>query len=147
MTMCLWSSRYQLERLRAICEKRLVDTVEVETVSTTLMLADKCNAYNLRQVRARRCRWPHPVRWLQSARWLCWLHSVRWSRCLHSVRCSHSVCCLHSVRVCLSGGRRSSRRCNAEQVGERRARSRVPGVVCGAVCGARACLASCGVAL
>ena len=45
------SDRYQLERLRAICEKRLVDTVEVETVSTTLMLADKCNAVNLRQVR------------------------------------------------------------------------------------------------
>jgi hypothetical protein len=45
------SDRYQLERLRAICEKRLVDTVDVETVSTTLMLADKCNASNLRQAR------------------------------------------------------------------------------------------------
>jgi speckle-type POZ protein len=44
------SDRYQLERLRAICEKRLVDTVDIETVSTTLMLADKCNADNLRQV-------------------------------------------------------------------------------------------------
>jgi hypothetical protein len=44
------SDRYQLERLRAICEKRLVDTVDIETVSTTLMLADKCNAHNLRQV-------------------------------------------------------------------------------------------------
>lgn len=45
------SDMYQLERLCAICEKRLVDTVETETVSTTLMLADKCNAANLRQVR------------------------------------------------------------------------------------------------
>jgi hypothetical protein len=50
------SDRYQLERLRTICEKRLVDTVEIETVSTTLMLADKCNATNLRQV------WPSPCR-------------------------------------------------------------------------------------
>jgi hypothetical protein len=33
-----------------MCEKRLCDSVDVETVATTLMLADKSNADNLRKV-------------------------------------------------------------------------------------------------
>ena len=61
------SDRYQLERLRAICERRLVDTVDVDTVSTTLMLADKCNALNLRSVRYTHCTSLHG-RTLRSSR-------------------------------------------------------------------------------
>ena len=53
--LLLAADRYQLIRLRTMCEKRLCDSVDVETVATTLMLADKSNADNLRKVRS-----PHP---------------------------------------------------------------------------------------
>jgi speckle-type POZ protein len=49
--LLLAADRYQLIRLRTMCEKRLCDSVDVETVATTLMLADKSNADNLRKVR------------------------------------------------------------------------------------------------
>lgn len=48
--LLLAADRYQLIRLRTMCEKRLCDSVDVETVATTLMLADKSNAENLRKV-------------------------------------------------------------------------------------------------
>lgn len=48
--LLLAADRYQLIRLRTMCEKRLCDSVDVETVATTLMLADKSNADNLRKV-------------------------------------------------------------------------------------------------
>ena len=44
------SDRYQLNRLRCMCEKRLCETLDVETVATTLMLADKSNAPKLQKV-------------------------------------------------------------------------------------------------
>lgn len=49
--LLLAADRYQLIRLRTMCEKKLCDSVDVETVATTLMLADKSNAENLRKVR------------------------------------------------------------------------------------------------
>lgn len=44
------ADRYQLGRLRAMAERRLCETLDIETVSTTLVLADKSNASNLRKV-------------------------------------------------------------------------------------------------
>lgn len=48
--LLLAADRYQLIRLRTMCERRLCDSVEVDSVATTLMLADKSNASKLRQV-------------------------------------------------------------------------------------------------
>lgn len=44
------ADRFQLIRLRCICEQRLCDTVEVETVATTLALAEQNNARELKRV-------------------------------------------------------------------------------------------------
>ena len=38
------ADRFELERLRRICERRLCETVDVETVATTLTLAEQNNA-------------------------------------------------------------------------------------------------------
>lgn len=44
------ADQYQLSRLRRICEKRLCDTVDVETVATTLALAEQNHAEELKKV-------------------------------------------------------------------------------------------------
>lgn len=44
------ADRFQLIRLRCICEQRLCETVEVETVATTLALAEQNNARELKRV-------------------------------------------------------------------------------------------------
>jgi speckle-type POZ protein len=44
------ADRFQLIRLRCICEQRLCETVEVETVATTLALAEQNNAKELKRV-------------------------------------------------------------------------------------------------
>lgn len=44
------ADRFQLLRLRCICEQRLCETVEVETVATTLALAEQNNANELKRV-------------------------------------------------------------------------------------------------
>jgi speckle-type POZ protein len=44
------ADRFQLIRLRCICERRLCETVEVETVATTLALAEQNNAWELKRV-------------------------------------------------------------------------------------------------
>ena len=44
------ADRFQLIRLRSICEQRLCETVEVETVATTLALAEQNNARELKRV-------------------------------------------------------------------------------------------------
>lgn len=44
------ADRFQLVRLRCICEQRLCDTVEVDTVATTLALAEQNNARELKRV-------------------------------------------------------------------------------------------------
>lgn len=49
--LLLAADRYQLIRLRTMCERRLCDSVDVDSVATTLMLADKSNASKLRQAR------------------------------------------------------------------------------------------------
>jgi hypothetical protein len=46
------ADQYQLSRLRRICEKRLCDTVDVETVATTLALAEQNHAEELKKVGA-----------------------------------------------------------------------------------------------
>ncbi len=47
------ADQYQLSRLRRICEKRLCDTVDVETVATTLALAEQNHAEELKKVGGR----------------------------------------------------------------------------------------------
>ena len=44
------ADRFELVRLRCICEQRLCETVEVETVATTLALAEQNNAQELKRV-------------------------------------------------------------------------------------------------
>lgn len=44
------ADKYQLVRLRRICERRLCDTVDVETVGTTLALAEQNHAEELKKV-------------------------------------------------------------------------------------------------
>ncbi|PSC69902.1 BTB POZ and MATH domain-containing 2-like isoform A [Micractinium conductrix] len=44
------ADRFQLIRLRCICEQRLCETVEIETVATTLALAEQNNARELKRV-------------------------------------------------------------------------------------------------
>jgi speckle-type POZ protein len=44
------ADRFQLGRLRAICERRLCETVEAESVATTLALAEQNNARELKRV-------------------------------------------------------------------------------------------------
>jgi len=44
------ADRFQLLRLRCLCEQRLCETVEVETVATTLALAEQNNANELKRV-------------------------------------------------------------------------------------------------
>lgn len=44
------ADRFQLIRLRCICEQRLCETVEVESVATTLALAEQNNARELKRV-------------------------------------------------------------------------------------------------
>jgi speckle-type POZ protein len=44
------ADRFQLIRLRCICEQRLCDSVAVETVATTLALAEQNNARELKRV-------------------------------------------------------------------------------------------------
>eukprot|EP00887_Chlorella_sp_A99_P004903 scaffold4.g4903.t1 len=44
------ADRFQLIRLRCICEQRLCETVEVDTVATTLALAEQNNARELKRV-------------------------------------------------------------------------------------------------
>ena len=44
------ADRFQLIRLRSICERRLCETVEVDTVATTLALAEQNNAWELKRV-------------------------------------------------------------------------------------------------
>lgn len=44
------ADRFQLIRLRSICEQRLCDSVAVETVATTLALAEQNNARELKRV-------------------------------------------------------------------------------------------------
>lgn len=44
------ADRFQLIRLRCICERRLCETVEVDTVATTLALAEQNNAWELKRV-------------------------------------------------------------------------------------------------
>jgi hypothetical protein len=48
------ADRFELERLRRICERRLCETVDVETVATTLTLAEQNNA-EVRQHSGLRC--------------------------------------------------------------------------------------------
>lgn len=49
--LLLAADRYQLGRLRAMCERCLCDSVHVDNVATTLMLADRSRATELRQAR------------------------------------------------------------------------------------------------
>ncbi|EFJ44326.1 hypothetical protein VOLCADRAFT_42798, partial [Volvox carteri f. nagariensis] len=44
------ADQMQLERLRSICERRLCETVEVDTVSYTLALADRNHSEDLKKV-------------------------------------------------------------------------------------------------
>lgn len=44
------ADRFELERLRRICERRLCETVDVETVATTLTLAEQNHAEELKRV-------------------------------------------------------------------------------------------------
>ena len=44
------ADRFQAPRLRRICERRLCETVEVETVATTLALAEQNHAQELKRV-------------------------------------------------------------------------------------------------
>lgn len=44
------SDRYQLVRLRRICERRLCETVDIESVATTLTLAEQNHAEELKKV-------------------------------------------------------------------------------------------------
>lgn len=44
------ADRFQLIRLRCICEQRLCETVEIDTVATTLALAEQNNARELKRV-------------------------------------------------------------------------------------------------
>ncbi len=44
------ADRYELIRLRRICERRLCETVDVETVATTLTLAEQNHADELKKV-------------------------------------------------------------------------------------------------
>jgi hypothetical protein len=46
------ADRYELIRLRRICERRLCETVDVETVATTLTLAEQNHADELKKVGA-----------------------------------------------------------------------------------------------
>ncbi len=43
------ADRFELPRLRAICERRLVNNVEVDNVATTLALAEQNNAEELKR--------------------------------------------------------------------------------------------------
>ena len=44
------ADRFELGRLRRICERRLCETVEVETAATTLALAEQNHANELKRV-------------------------------------------------------------------------------------------------
>jgi hypothetical protein len=50
------ADRVQLERLRRIAERRLVEAVDCDTVAFTLALADRNHAHELKRVRPRRAR-------------------------------------------------------------------------------------------
>lgn len=51
------ADQYQLDRLRRICEKRLCETVDVESVGLTLTLAEQNHAEELKKVYSTHAGW------------------------------------------------------------------------------------------